>query len=218
MASEGFQIYRVIRATAPQAPKIWKADAAATQCASREKTAPNGRNRRADRRESGLSRVPPGAAAETTEASEPKGARARGGSATSATRTGNDARLTARDGRTRDTSACSATQVIIRLHQTDDHRAGGSQLRDRKPFVPLHAHWAQTGRTPCEQTAAAEASQQRGRSMAATRQTSRDRPAAHIPQPVRARTGRAGRSGTRRARGYGGGGAPASGRTLGASG
>ena len=73
-----------------------------------------------------------------------------------------------------------------------------------------HAHWAQTGRTLCEQTTAAEASQPRGRSIAATRQTSRDRPAAHIPQPVRARTGRAGRSGTRRARGYGGGGAPAS--------
>ena len=151
LASEGFQIYRVIRATAPQAPKIWKADAAATQCASREKTAPNGRNRRADRRESGLSRVPPGAAAERTEPGRARGARARGGSATSATRTGDDARLTARDGRTRDTSACSATQVIIRLHQTDLHRAAGMQRRDRKPHTPqaheegtLSAHYANT--------------------------------------------------------------------------
>ena len=150
-ASEGFQIYRVIRATAPQAPKIWKADAAATQCASREKRAPTGRNRRADRRESGLSRVPFGGAAETTEASEPKGARARDGGPTRATRTGNDARLTARDGRTRDTGAGSATQVIIRLHQTSLHRAAGMQRRDRKPYTPQaheegtpSAHYANT--------------------------------------------------------------------------
>lgn len=40
-------------------------------------------------------------------------------------------------------------------------------------------------------------------------QTSRDSHAAVIPQPVTARTRRAGRSGTRRARGYGGRGAPA---------
>lgn len=39
-------------------------------------------------------------------------------------------------------------------------------------------------------------------------ETSRDSPAAHIPQRVSARTGRAGRSGTRRARGFGGRGAP----------
>ena len=156
-ASEGFQIYRAIRATAPQLPKIWKADAADNDGASRQKRAPNGRDRSADRRESGLSRVPPGAAAARTEPGRARGASARGGSATSATRTEDDARLTAQDGRTRTTSAQSATKVIIRLHQTDDHRDYGSNRHDRKPSISLHAHWAHTARTLGAPPAAARA-------------------------------------------------------------